>query len=176
MREIKFRAWNGKLIALPEYSDEEDFFITAHGEIRYTKEVGYERHKHSFRRKGWVLMQFTGLKDRNGKDIYEGDLILFADKYKYEVRFEDGKFVCYHVVKEYGGKWGDLKRLSDPDFSDYHHEVIGNIFANDAPSTEGTQHMLDPNVKQPEQEAGAEQEAQANSEAGEATQEAGEGQ
>jgi hypothetical protein len=34
----------------------------------------------------------------------------------------------------------------------------------------------DPNIKQPEQEAGAEQEAQANNEAGEATQEAGEGQ
>jgi uncharacterized phage protein (TIGR01671 family) len=79
--------------------------------------------------KQFSYMQFTGLKDGKGNDIYEGDLITLRGKYLYEVKFEDGKFLCDHTIKEYG-RWGDLKRMSDMDFDRYGHEVIGNIFQN----------------------------------------------
>lgn len=79
--------------------------------------------------KGAPIMQFTGLKDKNGVDIYEGDLIRFADKYTYVVKFEDAKFVGYHANNDWG-KWGDIYKLAEPEFDKYGYFVIGNIYQN----------------------------------------------
>lgn len=121
-RDIKFRAWDAcnkvmKAYTLKQLADEDKFNYDTESEAIQS---GFDN---------WRWMQFTGLKDSNGTDVYEGDLVKLTDQYVYEVRFEDGKFVGYHIKQEWG-RWGDLKRLSDPDFAHRHHEVIGNIFEN----------------------------------------------
>jgi len=66
MREIKFRAWNGGMM---RFLDQGDFIIEERGMLA-PDEMGDK-----WKERDWTLMQFAGLKDKNGKEIYEGDIV-----------------------------------------------------------------------------------------------------
>lgn len=129
MRPIKFRAWDGARML-----DSHDGF---HEGVDVLSQV-FE----CMRETGYTLMQFTGLLDRNGVEIYEGDFISDGFGSLYVVEFSYGCFghrkVAEQRVIDHGAPQGTQtwKWVMDAgDFSSFHKhvgpwKVVGNIYEN----------------------------------------------
>lgn len=68
-----------------------------------------------------TLMQFTGLKDKNGREIYEGDYMGFNGLIFYQIAWNE-KDACFDLLNTNGTLSADF------DFCSY--EVLGNIYEN----------------------------------------------
>lgn len=78
-----------------------------------------------------VIEQFTELKDKNGTEIYEGDIVSVRDS---PVAVEDEKGVCYvawsSVLAGFILKGSDAYKFDEQSLSDLKLIVIGNIHEN----------------------------------------------
>ncbi|WP_335969228.1 YopX family protein [Fusobacterium polymorphum] len=114
MREIKFRAWD-KLNK--EMFDVE--IINFQERRVYKDTVSYRKFEDI------ELMQYTGLKDKNNKEIYEGDVLFesFGERY-YKVVFENGSFRAEFE--------GDFEEYSFDliDVVAQGCKIVGNIYEN----------------------------------------------
>ena len=73
--------------------------------------------------------QFTGLKDENGKEIYEGDILKWSNGRLYVVKFLDGMF--YASIEECNeGILGGFPLHQLTEYEGVKCEIVGNIFDN----------------------------------------------
>ena len=127
-REIKFRAfYRGEMYNVQEiYFDE--------GKVYANSFKGHSFSPDSEHVKG--IMQFTGLKDKNGKEIYEGDIV----RSEYGVCYLTKMYPCFvdntQRIEIFEVKYNTndacfekLRQPNDNNF-DYRFEVIGNVFEN----------------------------------------------
>jgi uncharacterized phage protein (TIGR01671 family) len=128
-REIKFRIWDkeqGKFYepVFEAYKGNlHELLITTSGELCERTLDPALRHESCFPDR-YELMQFTGLTDKNGKEIYEGDWIDVAPGYIARIHFQDGMFVSVYSHPE------DGEILPICDITPSKCEVIGNIYEN----------------------------------------------
>lgn len=128
MREIKFRVYNPRDKKM--HYDIAGFEFSMNGNMS-----GVFIDRAFFLIEEIYLMQYTGLKDKNGKEIYKGDIVEVSEynrKRKYIVKF--GKYeieccgCCYEEHLAYGFYLDNKGSINDSDIDEL--EVIGNIHDN----------------------------------------------
>lgn len=116
MRDIKFRCWdtvNKEMLDIQELNYEDSY--NGQPMIRTTMYNDY------FDTEDMILMQYTGLKDKNGKEIYEGDI----------VKIKDELCIVEYNYNSFGLKVIDkTKPYNWVEFIVCKCEVIGNIYEN----------------------------------------------
>ena len=118
----KFRAWTeeGKVMYYDVYPFKDDTLLLSYDEIAFDEVPASD----------FILMQSTGLKDKNGKEIYEGDIVRYEccfESYVEEVIYDD-KHCNFGTIDKDEKTFSFDALIRDFDVDCF--EVVGNKYKN----------------------------------------------
>lgn len=108
MRELKFRAWDSlKLKMIVDF-------------MKYSEDLMCDKLSNPWIEECLIKMQYTGLKDKNGEEIYEGDIVVILNK-PTKIYYKNGGFRV-DILSE-----SSLIYLTE---NNAEIDIIGNIYEN----------------------------------------------
>lgn len=124
MNNLKFRAWDKR-----REDFRNDIFVDTNGNLhQFSKITGYGQAITYLDNKHIVLMQSTGLKDKYGVEIFEGDIVQYSDgEYSFTGVVENSVFGIY-VESKYDNY--NFEDFSDENTRKSDVTIIGNIYEN----------------------------------------------
>lgn len=114
-RKIAFRAWDTEEKVMRDADDTGD-----------GRAIPLNRQIAQLQERGFILLQFTGLLDKNGKEIYEGDIVRISKRVKMPqiVGYIEDE-ACFGFVYDSGEPMRNINPSEIPLL-----EVIGNLYEN----------------------------------------------
>lgn len=145
-RQIKFRAWIKQEKQMVTQADFGEYSMVSNGDGFGIVE-GISGYNHWLKKDDFEIMQYTGLKDKNGVEIFEGDVvrILYTDwpsNTDPNVELEDYLISISHVgeviyqAPEFGILFFKENRYGERQLGSFNYgahgriEVIGNVYQN----------------------------------------------
>ena len=141
MREFKFRAWDTRKKEM--FMVNKMTFRTCYDVFRVFGNNHCKDEFHIVNPDDCILMQFTGLKDKNGKEIYEGDIVKYKTTLKYKGEtfeniiewHETSSTCCFKII---GIKDRRVRyRLSKNQIFNHDIEIIGNVYEKEESEVKG---------------------------------------
>lgn len=134
MREIKFRAWDK---TESQWIEINKMGFLENGEAWYVEDYEKNEPPYFTDRNDWELMQYTGLNDKNGREIYEGDVLEYSKEQTLLVHYNENtaSFSANYILHrdEYGelkGGWIGSAPFDKRNIENSEMRVIGNAFEN----------------------------------------------
>ena len=114
MKDLKFRAWDKQYKRMVRVN----MILFDSEEIDYDDNLNEPKSWSRFN-----IMQYSGLNDKNGNEIYEGDIIKVANKYIGKIVFYHGCFCFFNDELYIKTSVGDWMQANE-------REILGNIYEN----------------------------------------------
>lgn len=130
MREFKFRYYDPRYNMMC-YCDSPSVFIGMEGgAYEKVEKSGFGTRWDEYEKEeSYILLQYTGLKDGNGMEIYEGDIVQFEQRNLEKAFGYDGSGDMDYTKHKRTIKWG-VQAFNVPGGFIKNLEVIGNIYQN----------------------------------------------
>ena len=124
MRDLKFRAWDKEKKRMLLWGDWE--------QTQWIKDAMPVQEGDEWTER-CILMQYTGLKDKNGKEIYEGDILQYENDN--HVGQKETRVIWIECTARFGLQNLDTERYGESEFNmeGGHHIIIGNIYETTLP-------------------------------------------